>query len=270
VQYGRKNPGFFLFSAIQNKWLSTASISYFNFILTLARKRFDINLNTFSAKEKQMAVMLYYDFWREPGKFPDLESSIRAIGKNEVLVDEIIDLIELLIDQVDFKEIDLELPYSQPLMLHARYTRDQILAAFGLSTFDQKSKNREGVAEITALNTELLFINLIKSAEDYSPTTMYDDYAISDRLFHWQSQNSAGPETPKGLSYIRHKETGKKIMLFVREKSNDEFGNTMSYVFLGEGEIQHYYGSKPMSIEWLLKEPMPHFLWKDAVKLRAS
>ena len=259
-----------LFSAIQNKWLSTASSRYFNFILTLARKRFDINLNTFSAKEKQMAVMLYYDFWREPGRFPDLESSIRAIGKNEVLVDEIIDLIELLIDQVDFKEIDIELPYSQPLMLHARYTRDQILAAFGLSTFNKKSSNREGVAEIEALNTELLFINLIKSAEDYSPTTMYDDYAISDRLFHWQSQNSAGPETPKGLSYIRHKETGKKIMLFVREKSNDEFGNTMGYVFLGEGEIQHYYGSKPMSIEWLLKEPMPHFLWKDAVKLRAS
>lgn len=117
-------------------------------------------------------------------------------------------------------------------------------------------------------NTELLFINLIKSEENFSPTTMYDDYAIDEKLFHWQSQNSAGPETTKGVSYINHAKNRKKILLFVREKSKDEYGNTMGYVFVGEAELKEYYGAKPMNIKWELNEPLPNYLWKDAAKLR--
>jgi hypothetical protein len=33
------------------------------------------------------------------------------------------------------------------------------LVAFGLSTFDEKSSNREGAAENKTLNTEILFID---------------------------------------------------------------------------------------------------------------
>lgn len=47
----------------------------------------------------------------------------------------------------------------QPLKLHTHYTRDQILVAFGLSTFGKKSSNSEGAAENKTLNTEILFIN---------------------------------------------------------------------------------------------------------------
>jgi len=259
-----------ILSAIKNKWLSTASSSYFSFILKLAQQGFQIRINDLSEIEQSMALMLHYDVWQSASVFESLEESINQIGKNKVLVEEIIELMEVLIDKIDFKEINIDLPYKQPLKLHARYTRDQILVAFGLSSFHKKSSNREGVAENSELNTELLFINLIKSEEDFSPTTMYDDYAVNERLFHWQSQNSAGPETPKGKSYITHKQKDKKILLFVREKANDEFGNTMGYVFIGEGLINRHYGSKPMSIEWELYEPMPHFLWKDALKLQVG
>jgi hypothetical protein len=58
---------------------------------------------------------------------------------NKVLVKEIIEVLEILIDKIDFKEIEIKLPYQQPLKVHARYTRDQILTAFGLSTFEKKS-----------------------------------------------------------------------------------------------------------------------------------
>lgn len=259
-----------ILSAMTNKWLSTASSSYFNFILKLAKKGFKIKIADLTKIEKTMALMLHYDVWQSAGGFKSLEDSINHIGKNKILVEEIVELMEILIDKIDFKEIEIDLPYNQPLKLHARYTRAQILAAFGLSSFAKKSSNREGVAKNDELNTELLFINLIKSEEDFSPTTMYDDYAINERLFHWQSQNSVGPNTPKGLSYITHKENQKKILLFVREKSSDEFGNAMGYVFVGEGTLNHYYDSKPMSVEWELKEPLPHFLWKDAAKLRVG
>jgi superfamily II DNA or RNA helicase len=256
-----------IYSAISNKWLSTNSTSYFNFILKIAKQGFEINFNDFDENGKAMLLMLHYDVWQSAGGFDSLEKSIKAINNNKVLVKEIIEVLELLIDKVDFKEIDIQLPYNQPLKLHARYTRDQILAAFGLSTFDRKSPSREGVAENVDLNTELLFINLIKSEENFSPTTMYDDYAISETMFHWQSQNSSRPDIGRGLSYIKHQENDKKILLFIREKANDEKGNTMGYVFIGEGNFKENEGEKPMNIKWELSEPMPNYLWKDSAKM---
>ena len=86
--------------------------------------------------------MLHYDIWQTAGGFASLEESIRAIGTNKVLTEEIIEVLELLIDQIDFLELDIELPYSQPLKIHGRYTRDQILAAFGASTFQKISEPR--------------------------------------------------------------------------------------------------------------------------------
>lgn len=256
-----------IYSAISNKWLSTNSTSYFNFILRIAKQGFEINFNDFDENEKAMLLMLHYDVWQSAGGFDSLEKSIKAINNNKVLVKEIIEVLELLIDKVDFKEIDIQLPYNQPLKLHARYTRDQILAAFGLSTFDRKSPSREGVAENVGLNTELLFVNLIKSEENFSPTIMYDDYAISETMFHWQSQNSSRPDIGRGLSYIKHQENDKKILLFIREKANDEKGNTMGYVFIGEGNFKENEGEKPMNIKWELSEPMPNYLWKESAKM---
>jgi superfamily II DNA or RNA helicase len=256
-----------VYSAISNKWLSTNSTSYFNFILNLAKQRFHIDINNFDENGKAMLLMLHYDVWQRAGGFDSLEESIIQIGKNKTLVDEIIEVLEILIDKIGFKEIDIQLPYYQPLKLHARYTRDQILVAFGLSTFDKKSSNREGAAENKKLNTEILFINLLKSEENFSPTTMYDDYAISETLFHWQSHNAYGPDTNKGLSYINHIEINKKILLFVREKANDEKGNTMGYVFIGEGIFKESEGAKPMNVKWELSEPIPHYLWKESAKM---
>lgn len=256
-----------IYSAISNKWLSTNSTTYFNFILKIAKQGFNIRINDFNENQKTMLLMLHYDVWQNAGGFDSLEKSIIQIGKNQILVNEIIEVLEIFIDKIGFKEIDINLPYNQPLKLHARYTRDQILVAFRKSTFEKKSSNREGAAENKSLNTEILFINLIKSEENFSPTTMYDDYAISETLFHWQSHNAYGPDTNKGLSYIKHIENEKKILLFVREKANDENKNTMGYVFIGEGVFKETEGSKPMSIKWELNEPLPNYLWKESAKM---
>jgi superfamily II DNA or RNA helicase len=254
-------------TAIRNKWLSTKSVSYFNFILKLAKTNFEIDISRFNEQENLMLLMLHYDIWQNAGGFKNLEDSIKSIGKNRILVQEIIEVLEILIDKIDFKELPIELQYKQPLKVHARYTRDQILVAFGLSTFAKKSSNREGVAENKTINTELLFIDLIKSEEDFSPTTMYDDYAINEILFHWQSQNKTRNDSGKGLTYINHKELEKRILLFIREKAKDEYGNTMGYIFVGEGNLQDYYGNKPMSITWQLNEPLPHYIWKESAKM---
>ncbi len=256
-----------IYSAINKKWLSTNSTSYFNFILKIAKKDFKIKLKDYSENELKMLLMLHYDVWQSAAGFKSLEESIIKIGENKVLVEEIIEVLKILSDRVDFKEIDIELPYQQPLKVHARYTRDQILAAFGDSIFDKKSSNREGVAFIENINSELLFVDLLKSEEDYSPTTMYDDYAISEILFHWQSQNQTRDDLGKGLTYINHEKLGKRILLFVREQSKNQFNNTIGYVFIGEAKFKNYEGSKPMSIKWELHEPIPNYLWKESAKM---
>ncbi|MFC4263101.1 DUF3427 domain-containing protein [Ferruginibacter yonginensis] len=254
---------------VKNKWLSVKSSSYFKFILDLANTNFNISeTSNINDVEKIMLLMLHYDFRKDAANFNNVFESISHIGNNKVIVNEMIEVLNILIDEIDFIEKDIELPFPFPLKIHSRYTRDQILVALGLSTFEVKSSIREGIAENKLLNTEVLFINLIKSEENFSPTTMYDDYAINEYLFHWQSQNTASPITSKGLSYINHVENNKRILLFIREKAKDENRKSMGYVFIGEASIADYYGAKPMNIKWELKEPIPHYLWNDTAKLR--
>jgi hypothetical protein len=211
--------------------------------------------------------MLHYDIWQTASGFTSLEESIHAMGRNKTLTKEIIEVLEILIDKIDFIEKGIVLPYIQPLKVHGRYTRDQIFAAFGESTFQTKSPNREGIVSPKRKNTELLLVTLEKSEENYSPTTMYNDYAISDILFHWQSQNATKPSSGRGLSYINHEKNERLILLFIREKNSDEFGNKMGYVFLGISTYNDHYGEKPMSISWKLNEPIPPYLWKDSAKM---
>ena len=265
-EYGKINESE-IYRAIYKKWMSCASISYFQFILSAARKGFNIDFDSLTDEEKSMCLMLHYDIWQTSGSYKTIEESIRAIGKNKVLNEEIIEVTKILIDNIDFIEKEIPLGFSQPLKVHGRYTREQILAAFQDSTFHKKSNNIEGVVNLKNKNAELLLVTLEKTKENYSPTTLYNDYAISEKIFHWQSQNSSKPEIGKGLSYITHQENDKAILLFIREKNNDVFGNTMGYVFLGLVKYIEHYGTKPMSINWELKEPIPAYIWKDSAKL---
>ena len=256
-----------LYRAMSKKWLACNSISYFRFIKKLAEQNFNINLNELAENERSMCLMLHYDVWQISGHSATLEESIRLIGVNKILNSEIEELMDILIDRIDFIEKDVELNFTQPLKLHGRYTREQILAAFEDSTFTKKSSNREGVVNLENKKTELLMVTLEKTEENYSPTTMYNDYAVNEKIFHWQTPNSSLPEKGRGLSYINHKNNDKTILLFIREKNTDEYGNIMGYVFLGIANYIDHYGSKPMSINWDLEEAIPPFMWKDTVKM---
>lgn len=246
------------------KLLNCNSISYLNFLKIISSGNCAVNEN------EPMALMLHYDLWQKSGTelgFRDVRESISTIASNPVMVEELKEVIDYQIRKIDFVEKDIALFEGFPLKIHSRYTRDEVLVAMKLHTFDKASSNREGVALNKELNTEAFFVTLKKSEKEYSPTTLYDDYALSEYLFHWQSQNATAPESPKGLSYIKHQELEKKILIFVREQNDDEYGFTMSYVFLGLADFQKTSGAKPMNIEWKLKEAMPAYIWKESGKL---
>ena len=85
---------------------------------------------------------------------------------------------------------------------------------------------------------------------------MYEDYAISPSLFHWQSQSTTAADSNIGRRYIHHAEQGGRILLFVREFKQDALG-TSPYTFLGQATYVSHTGSKPMNIVWRLEKPIP-------------
>ena len=73
--------------AISKKWLACNSDSYFQFVLSLARRQFSMDQNGLSKEQKGMCLMLHYDVWGQSGPnagFGSLEESIKAIGRNSV------------------------------------------------------------------------------------------------------------------------------------------------------------------------------------------
>jgi superfamily II DNA or RNA helicase len=248
--------------------ISIDSISYLQFIKQLHEANFEIYLK--SPKEEKFALMFYYDIWQKGighFGFESIFQGIKQISNYPVLVQEIFEIIDYLIEEVSHSTKIIELHFPCPLELHAQYSRDQILCAFGKSTPERPFPSQEGVINIPEQQTELLLVTLNKSDKDFSPSIQYEDYAISETIFHWQSQNKTAPDTPTGRSYIKQRETGKTVLLFVREEKKDTFGFTSPYHYLGPVDFISHRGSKPMSINWELREPMPAYLWKAAAKM---
>src|SRR5690606_31865934 len=79
------------------------------------------------------------------------------------------------------------IPTASPLHLHAHYRTEEISAAFDLRTKEGLLyRPQAGVVE--AGDFDLLLVTLDKSAKSKVPHLQYEDYAISPRLFHWESQ----------------------------------------------------------------------------------
>ncbi|GAB3000615.1 DUF3427 domain-containing protein [Psychrosphaera aestuarii] len=250
---------------IKTRLLVCDDHQYLKQINTLAKNGFNVS----DSENPIYDLMLHYDLWQKTGPnagFESLQESLLSLNQPSI-VSEISSVTDLLIQRVHHKQSTMPMMGNHPIKLHARYAREQILVGFGATTFERQPNSREGVFNIREQNIELLFVTLNKNAKQFSPTTMYHDYAINEDLFHWQSQNSTRPDSGKGLDYILHKDNGKRLFLFVREQSNDEFGKTMGFVNFGEVDYVSHTGSQPMNITWKLRSAMPSFIWKQAAKL---
>ena len=153
------------------------------------------------------------------------------------------------------------LPYPCALEIHCHYSRDQIFAALGLKN---PASVREGVkylhpgnSHVVTTPTDVFLVTLNKSEKEFSDTTLYDDYSIDSRHFHWQSQSTTAPDSPTGQRYIHQRENGNIVLLFVRECKKDAHGNAMTFAFLGPAHIETCSGSRPLTIIYRLEEPIP-------------
>lgn len=190
---------------------------------------------------------------------------LRELAACAALWGELHELLELLDDRLRRPTWPHQLPLAAPLHLHADYQLAEIMAAFAAVSPDSGKliRPQSGVYWHERDRCDLFFVTLEKSAKDYSPTTMYDDYPISPTLFHWQSQSATREQGSTGRRYRHHARLGSHVLLFVRRRRQDDRGETNPYTFLGPATYVSHQGERPMSIIWSLHRPMPAELFEE-------
>lgn len=187
----------------------------------------------------------------------DLEAGLARLRRHDAVCLELRSLLDVLDERVAHIPIDLGVP-DVPLCVHCRYSLDEVMAAFGDVRNGAVYRPRgQGVHFDRPTACHLLFVTLCKSERDYSPSTMYDDYAISERAFHWQSQSTTAAGSLDGRRHQQHAALGVTPLLFVRERKKDDRGQTLPYTLLGPVTYVSHEGERPMSIVWELRDPIP-------------
>lgn len=211
------------------------------------------------AAERRMAAMLVSGLWPDGGGFASPVEGLTALREERAARAELSAVVDWSFDEARHVTVGLTGPLGQlPLQVHARYQREEILAALDYPR--HANSFREGVWFSPEHNVDAFFITLKKSETAYSPTTMYRDYPISPTLFHWESQSTTSDSSPTGQRYL----TGtSRVLLFVREQQRDEFG-TSPYLFLGPAHYVSHQGSRPIAITWQLQHAMPAEVFSSA------
>ena len=208
-----------------------------------------------SAGEQRLARMLLFSIWPDGGGHGSYAAALEALRAERALRDELRGVVSLSFDAARHQALELTGSVRDvPLRVHARYQREEVLAALDYASMQRKPNSfREGVLYVPELNVDAFFVTLKKSEADYSPTTMYRDYPISPTLFHWESQSTTSVESRTGQRYLTGSST---VLLFAREEQKDEFG-TSPYLFLGPAGYVSHTGERPIAITWQLQHPMP-------------
>jgi len=229
---------------------------WLKFLLEVLPQSNQLDFRTLSEMGKTYLLMFHYTFWQTSIKGSvesELRKGLQRIHASPTLLSELMEILNLRFESIDFIDTPANLGYVCPLDIHCHYSRDQILVALGHM---DPSDIREGVKYLPDLKTDVFFITLNKSEKEFKPTTMYHDYSIDETLFHWQSQSTTSADSPTGLRYIRHQTTSNQILLFVRDQKKDEY-TTSPYTFLGPADYISHTGSRPMSIIWRLHHAIP-------------
>ena len=212
------------------------------------------------ASQERLEAMLFYSLFPSGGEFASIAEGLDVL-RDEAVAEEMRQVVDIAFDgahrsTLELAELDSEFE-DVPLAIHASYSREEILAALDwVSEKRSPATMREGVAWCPAVNADAFLATLKKSDTDYSPTTMYRDFALSPELFHWESPSPTSVSSKTGQRYLHHRENGSHILLFVREAKVSSLG-AAPYVFLGPADYVTHEGDRPIAITWRLHRPMP-------------
>jgi uncharacterized protein DUF3427 len=221
-------------------------------------------------RERRLLLMLHYDLWGTRRTFAHLDAGFAALWAHGAVRGELSEFLGVLDERSQTLTRPSGLRPEIPLHVHARYTRDEILGAYGEGSPSRPPVFREGVRHIESAATDILLVTLKKAEREYSPTTMYRDYAIAPNLFHWESQSTQRAGSPSIRRYERHASLRHTIALFVRDRKTLENGVGSPYVFLGPADYVSSSGDRPVAFTWQLSTAMPEEVFEMARSVAAA
>jgi superfamily II DNA or RNA helicase len=214
-----------------------------------------------SERDRRLAWMVLTNLWGLKAAPADPDEAWAALWEAPSLRTELGEMLPLLRERISHPTIPLA-DVDVPLHLHATYTRDELLAAFGHVTPDRRPNLQKGHWHHADSQTELLFITLQK-ATGYSPTTQYRDYALSRDRFHWETPNNTRASSAVGRRFLEQASNGLRVLLAVRPSRTDPWGTTRPYRLLGPGHLVDHTGERPIAITWRLDNPIPADLYEE-------
>lgn len=216
-------------------------------------------------REQRLARMLFFALWPNKGGFTSYQAGLEHLRQHPAVCDELRQLFAIGLDGARHLPHPLgEGLQHVPLASHAHYRREELLAALGWASLERSARgNITGVAWSEETQTDALMINLRKNEKDFSPSTMYKDYAISPELFHWESQNATSTRSPAGARYLNHERQGSRVVLFLRDTPENEIG-AAPFFCVGQASYVEHRGEKPIAITWRLHRTLPGDIFRRA------
>jgi hypothetical protein len=211
------------------------------------------DLATLSVLEQRLLRMIVAPIVdKSVAKTTTLDEGCTVLWAHPQVRSEILALMDVLDDRVAHLPSPLANHPEVPLVVHARYTRIEIMAAFGVGDGAKVAPWQTGAYWAKEAKADLLAFTLDKTSGQFSPTTRYRDYAISRDLIHWESQSTTRANSGMGGRYQNHREQGSSIMLFARLRSDDR-----AFYFLGPANYVSHESELPMAVTWRLERALP-------------
>lgn len=204
-------------------------------------------------REKRLLRMLIASLESEVvPKDTSLHDGARILWRHPQVLAELRELLDVLAQRIEHLPLHLSTHQDVPLEVHARYTRIEMLAAFGVRDGATVYRWPSGVHWAREAQADLLAFTLDKTSGQFSPRTRYRDYAIDRHLIHWESQSTTRADSDTGRRYQQHVAMGTKVMLFARNNVDER-----AFYFLGPATYVKHESELPMAITWRLEQPLP-------------
>jgi superfamily II DNA or RNA helicase len=165
-----------------------------------------------SDRERRLLAMLDVAIWRGTQPLAQMDDRLRQLLAHPARCDELRQLRDLLYGRIS--RVTSAAAGDIPLHLHARYSRNEVLAAYGV---DNPAAMVAGVRWVPEHQADIFFVTIKKVEGHYSPTTMYHDLALDPEHFQWETQSATGVDTPTATRYFNHEADGSTVHLFLRE-----------------------------------------------------
>ena len=141
------------------------------------------------------------------------------------------------------------------VQLWKAYSREQIPALFAM----QFSTAIWNVGYVARSGHMFLLVTLDKAG--HSKDFQYGDRFLEPRIFEWQSQNRTSQAGSDGQLIKNHVERGTPVHLFVRATKKNG-SRSAPFVYCGDVTFSDWEGDRPVTVRWILPEPVPERLWE--------